>query len=89
MKNGDKKKILNGYHKIKLYEYISRLDLPFHAKIIYDQTYFKLNYNLEILKGARLEKYINFLYAKYHDYEKLSYLDKVKLIKSEKYVMYF
>ena len=86
MENGNKKKILNRYHKIKLYQYISSLDLlypPFHAKIIYDQTYFKLNYNLEILKGSRLEKYINFLYAKYHDYEKLNYLDKVKLIKSE------
>ena len=80
---GDKKKILNGYHKIKLYEYISRLDLPFHAKIIYDQAYFKLNYNLDILKGSRLEKYINFLYTKYHNYEKLNYLDKVKLIKNE------
>ena len=83
MKNGDKKKILNGYHKIKLYEYISRLDLPFHAKIIYDQAYFKLNYNLDILKESRLEKYINFLYAKYPNYEKLNYLDKVKLIKNE------
>ena len=84
MKNGKKQPILSGYHKLKLFEYISRLELPFHEKIIYDQTFFKLNYNLEILHDWKLQMYINFLYEKYNNYEKLNYLDKVYLIKNAK-----
>ena len=34
------------YHKIKLFEYISNLELSFHEKIIFDQEYFNLYYNL-------------------------------------------
>ena len=70
------------YHKIKLFEYISNLELSFHEKIIFDQEYFNLYYNLEILLDKKLKIYINYLYEKYNNFEKLNYIDKVHLIKN-------
>ena len=82
MNNGKNLKVLIGYHKIKLFEYISSLEFSSHEKIIFDQTFFKFKYNLDILLNWKLKVYINLLYEKYDNYEKLNYNDKVQLIKN-------
>ena len=67
------------HHKIKLFEDIQKITKYF-PKI---ESFFKFENNLEYLKEEKLKNYIDILYQKYNDYEKITYFEKLKLIKNQ------
>ena len=67
------------YPKLKLFENISSLIKSFPSI----EKYYKDNYKLEKLSSEKLQMYINILFERHKNYDKLNYFDKITLIKNQ------
>ena len=67
------------YHKKKLIEDIQNITKKFPEI----ESYFRVKNNLENLNDEKLKMYIDILYQRNKDYEKINYFQKLKLIKSQ------
>ena len=67
------------YPKLKLFENISSLIKSFPSI----EKYYKDNYKLEKLSSEKLQMYINILFERHKNYDKLNYFDKISLIKNQ------
>ena len=67
------------YHKKKLIEDIQNITKKFPEI----ESYFRFKNNLENLNDEKLKMYIDILYQRNKDYEKINYFQKLKLIKSQ------
>ena len=67
------------YHKKKLIEDIQNITKKFPEI----ESFFRVKNNLENLNDEKLKMYIDILYQRNKDYEKINYFQKLKLIKSQ------
>ena len=67
------------YPKLKLFLNISSLIKSFPSI----EKYYKDNYKLEKLSSEKLQMYINILFERHKNYDKLNYFDKISLIKNQ------
>ena len=65
--------------KTKLFDNIKRLIKTFPSI----EIYYKDNYKLEKLNDEKLKIYINILFERHKDYEKLNYFEKTNIIKTQ------
>ena len=79
MKNINEAEDKKHYLKIKLFEDIQSIS----QKYPFIEMYFKDFNNLDNLNGKNLKIYINILYQRYKNYEKINYFEKVELIKTQ------
>lgn len=85
MKNNNDAEEVKKYHKIKLFE-----DIPKITKYFPEiESHFRTKNNLENLNDEKLKLYIDILYQKYPDYEKINYFEKRQLIKTQTLLQIF
>ena len=67
------------YHKVKLFKDIQKI-----AKFFpFIESYFRDKNHLEYLRGEKLKMYIDILYQRYKDYDKINHLEKIQLIRTQ------
>jgi len=66
-------------HKKKLFEDISKITQDFPSI----ESYFREKNNLQNLSGDKLKIYIDILYQRYKDYEKLNNFEKIQIIRTQ------
>ena len=79
MKNINEAEDKKHYLKIKLFEDIQSIS----QKYPFIEMYFKDFNNLDNLNGKNLKIYIDILYQRYKNYEKINYFGKLELIKTQ------
>ena len=67
------------YHKKKLFEDTSKIAQDFPSI----ESYFREKNNLQNLCGDKLKIYIDILYQRYKDYEKLNNFEKIQIIRTQ------
>ena len=66
-------------HKKKLFEDISKITQDFS----FIESYYRDKNNLQNLSGDKLKMYIDILYQRYKDYEKLNNFEKIQIIRTQ------